>query len=51
VNSAKRGIEFPDQILKRHGQRRPPADQHVIMAGAQRGSRSLSRSRQSDDFP
>jgi len=51
MNSAERGIEFTDQILKRRGQRRPPPDQNVIMAGAQRRGRGLPCSRQSDDFP
>jgi len=51
MDSEKCGIEFTDQIPKRRGQRRPPPDQNVIVAGAQRRSRGLSRSRQSDDFP
>ena len=36
MNPAKRLFEFPYHLTKRQCERRPPPDQYVIMAGAQR---------------
>ncbi len=46
VNSPERRIEFPLHVFKRRAERRPPPDQHVIMAGAQR-----ARRREPHDLP
>ncbi len=35
----ERGIEFPDQVVKRNLQRRPPSNQHIIVAGTKHGLR------------
>ncbi len=39
MNVMQRGIEFPDQVAKRHLQRRPPPNQHIIVAGTKHGLR------------
>jgi hypothetical protein len=40
VNSSKRRIEFPHHFAEWGRQRGPPADEHVVMAGAQLAGRS-----------
>jgi hypothetical protein len=39
VNSRQRRIEFLRHLIERDRQRSPPADEHVIVAGAQLGGR------------
>jgi hypothetical protein len=39
MNAMERGIEFPDQVVKRNLQRRPPPYQHIILAGTKRSLR------------
>jgi hypothetical protein len=43
VNPSKRRIEFPHHFAEWGRQRGPPADEHVVMAGAQLAGRSGRR--------
>jgi hypothetical protein len=48
VNADKGLIEFQHHLVERSRQRRPPADQHIVMAGTQ--MRSPGGRRKPDDF-
>jgi hypothetical protein len=48
VNAHKGLIEFLHHLVERSRQRRPPADQHIVVAGAQ--MRSPGGGRKPDDF-
>jgi len=49
MNSDERRIEFPQHLAERGRECGPPADQHIVMAGAQLGGARCGR--QSHDLP
>jgi hypothetical protein len=49
MNTMQRGIEFPDQVAKWRLQRRPPPNQHIIVAGTKRRAELAAR-READDL-